>query len=119
MPAPAQPTGLLPAAYACSPTRPAFTEQLDSVVVRSRFDYDAQHPAGTPLNDLLDATSPYSSLTKPLPAYLTEQQGRPDEQLNLRLRSGPTVAGRQQFVVRYRLRNGESYTAQSVEMLLN
>jgi hypothetical protein len=109
-------TGLTPqaggagVAWACSPVPPSFVEQLDSLTVRSRYAYDAQHPAGTPLNDVLLA-SDYSSL--PLSTYLLQQAGTPAEQLSLRLSAPPAAAGPQQFVVRYRLRNGEVHTAET------
>lgn len=97
-------------AWACSPAPPAFVEQLDSVLVRSRYAYDAGHPAGTPLNDLL-ATDDYQGLA--LPDYLRQAAGQPEERLPLRLTAPPAAAGPQQLVVRYRLRNGEVHTAET------
>ena len=119
--APARPAagGLFPAAYACLPPSPTFTEQLDSLTIRSRFDYDARHPAGTSLNDLLVATDEYRRLPLPLPDYLTQYPGQLAIQLELRLASAPAQPGRQQFVVRYRLRNGETYTALTPEFGVN
>ena len=96
-------------AWACSPAPPAFVEQLDSVLVRSRYAYDAQHPAGTPLNDVLSAYE-YGSLG--LRDYLQRQAGQPEEAMRLRLTAPPAAAGPQQFVVRYLLTNGEVYTAE-------
>ncbi|RTQ50646.1 hypothetical protein EJV47_08405 [Hymenobacter gummosus] len=97
-------------AWACSPADPEFVEQLDSVLVRSRYAYDARHPAGTSLNDLLLAGDYSGNL---LPDYLRLRAGTPDESLILRLSTAPAAAGPQQLVVRYRLRNGEVYTAET------
>ena len=111
--------GFFPAAYALTPAAPTFTETLDSLRVRSRFDYDARHLAGTPLNDLLLATDDVQRVALPLPDYLTQGNGRLTTQLNLRLSAAPAQAGPQQFEVRYRLRNGEVYTALTLALRLN
>ncbi|MBD2724021.1 hypothetical protein [Hymenobacter armeniacus] len=101
----------LPAAYACPPApMPGYrgtTEVLDSLVVRCVYAYDAAHPAGTVVNDLLAGDD-----GKPLP--LVPVPGtRPDYPQQLRLRQAPSQAGPQQFALRYRLTNGEIYTART------
>lgn len=96
-------------AWACSPVI-NFSEKLDSVTVHSRYAYNAQHPAGAPLNDLLAADS-YNNVL--LGAYLRARSGEPENMLGLRLAAPPAAAGPQQFVVRYRLTNGEVYTAET------
>ena len=105
----------LPAAYACPPAPiPGYggtDELLDSLVVRSAYAYDAAHPAGSSLNDLLL----YESTGQPLPP-VPERGTRPPSgagYLTLRLKQGPAQAGPQQFVLRYRLTNGEAYTART------
>ncbi|GAB2958081.1 hypothetical protein GCM10027048_26180 [Hymenobacter coalescens] len=103
--------GLVPAAVACSPAEPGYkgtTEALDSLTVTSRYDYDAQHPAGTPLNDLL--------LTSPVGG--TRLANLPLNDWSLQLAHGPAQPSTQHFVWRLRLRNGEVYTAESVPMHL-
>ena len=106
-------SGWLPAAYACPPTPYAgykgTTEILDSLVVRSVFAYDAAHPAGAAINDLLLERETGKSLP-PVPAPST---GPALFDVQLRFRQGPSQAGPQQFVVRYRLTNGETYTART------
>jgi hypothetical protein len=111
---PAKGWHLLPTAYACPPApAPGYlgTQQaLDSVVVRSRYAYDAQHPAGASLNDLLLETG----LGQPLPARASRSA---EPQLQLRVL--PAAAGPQQFVVRYRLADGTVYSAQTPVLQLS
>lgn len=103
-------SGWLPAAYACSPLDPGYKgseEVLDSLVVRSAYAYDAAHPAGASLNDLLvDQGNGTPLPPKPGPNQMPYAPA-------LRLRQGPSLAGPQQFVVRYRFTNGEIHTART------
>lgn len=50
--------GLGSAAYAYDPGRPAGSlgsaERIDSLSITSRYAYDARHPAGAPLTDVVD-----------------------------------------------------------------
>jgi hypothetical protein len=105
--------GWLPAAYACPPTPYAgykgTTEILDSLVVRSVFVYDASHPAGAAINDLLLE----KETGKPLPPVPAQHTSPALYGLQLRFRQAPAQAGPQQFVVRYRLTNGETYSART------
>jgi len=109
--------GWLPAAYACPPSPiPGYegtTEELDSVTVRTAYAYDAAHPAGALLNDLLVA----DNTGGPLPVTPPRDQPRPAD-LALRLQQPPALAGPQQFVLRYRLRNGELYTSRTPVFVL-
>jgi len=111
-------------AYACSPVDPPFAEQLDSLAITSRYDFDEEHPAGTPLNDILelqDSQRNTSDFVR-LPNYLQLRQGLPDQLLVLRFtgRTGArTGFPRQQFQVYYRLTNGEVHTAETVVLLWN
>jgi hypothetical protein len=110
--------GWLPSAYACPPTpTPGYkgtSEVLDSLAVRCVYTYDAAHPAGSSLNDLLFNESDGQVLPPvPLRGTALEQQG-----LSLRLRRAPAQPGPQQFVVRYRLTNGETYTARTPVLAL-
>lgn len=103
-------SGWLPAAYACSPLDAGYKgseEVLDSLVVRSAYVYDAAHPAGASLNDLLvDQGNSLPLPPKPAPNQMPYAPV-------LRLRQAPSQVGLQQFVVRYRLTNGEIYTART------
>lgn len=45
---------LIQSAYACSPVIPTTDEKIDSVVILSQKDFDANHPAGTDLSDLFE-----------------------------------------------------------------
>jgi hypothetical protein len=108
--APAPAGRFLAAAMACDPAPPGFrgtTERIDSLVIRSRYDYDAQHPAGSSLNDILLVDNSTHSLAH----HLQGGQKEPSQQLWLRLSAAPTRSATQEFVVRYRLTNGEVYTA--------
>ena len=106
------PATWLPAAYACPPAPLAghkgTSEVLDSLVVRCVFAYDAAHPAGAVVNDLL--TDENGRALPPAPAPGTRPTGYQQE---LRLRQAPAQAGPQQFALRYRLTNGETYTART------
>jgi hypothetical protein len=105
-------TGFLPAAMACSPIDPGYkgsTERIDSLTITSRFDYDAQHPAGTALNDVLAVNYTPTSLRE----YLLNNEGKPEQHIYLTLGKAPTRAGSHQFVLRYRQTNGEIYTAET------
>ncbi|GAA4372871.1 hypothetical protein GCM10023186_02810 [Hymenobacter koreensis] len=107
-------------AYACSPLEPGqlgTDERVDSLTIRSRFDYDAQHPAGSSLNDLVALDYLPSGLILE-PNRIAEANGQPLKQLNFRLRRAPTASGPQQFRVRLRLTNGEVYTAETVSFTL-
>ena len=114
----ARQSGWLPAAYAYEPSQiPGFggtTEVLDSLEVRNTNAYDAAHPAGSSLNDLLVNQS------SGLPLPVAPARGAAPEQhgLRLQLRQGPTQAGPQQFVLRYRLTNGETYVARTPRLVL-
>lgn len=103
-------SGWLPAAYACSPLDAGYKgseEVLDSLVVRSAYAYDAAHPAGASLNDLLvDQGNSLPLPPKPAPNQMPYAPV-------LRLRQAPSQAGLQQFVVRYRFTNGEVHTAKT------
>lgn len=105
---------LLPAAYACPPMpAPGYLgtpQLLDSVVVRSRYAYDVQHPAGAFLNDLLLETG----TGQPLPARASRST-----EPQLQLRVAPAAAGAQQFIVRYRFADGTVYTAQTPVLQLS
>lgn len=109
--------GFTAAAYACDPAPNGYrgtSETLDSVVVTSRYDYDARHPAGKPLNDLLRFHHGYSAGTL---AQLDVKT------LDLNdwtwvLTQGPASASTQQFVVRYYLRGGETYAAETPRLTL-
>lgn len=112
-----RPVGGNGVAYACSPQEPGFTERLDSLAVTSGFDFDAQHPAGTPLNDLLVSTSDWAET---LTDYLQAQASHPSVAWPLfTLRNAPAQAGPQQFRVFCRLTNGEEYTAQTPVLQLS
>lgn len=103
----------LTTAYACEPSQTGgyggTVEGLDSLVVRSVYAYDAVHPAGSSINDLLVNQSNRQALPAvPERGTVPELNG-----LSLQLRQGPAQAGPQQFVLRYRLTNGKTYTART------
>jgi hypothetical protein len=84
-------------------------EVVDSLEVRSTNVYDAAHPAGSSLNDLLvNQASGQVLPATPVRGAAPELNGLP-----LQLRQGPSQMGPQQFVLRYRLTNGETYTART------
>ncbi|WP_035560364.1 hypothetical protein [Hymenobacter sp. IS2118] len=103
--------GFMSAAYACDPL-PAgsrgSTERMDSLSVTSLNDYDAQHPAGTPLTDLL-AVGGLNSF--PVPSRQNPLE--PFRYAELSLVQPPAATGPQQFRVYYRQTNGEIYTAET------
>ncbi|MFN6945724.1 MAG: hypothetical protein ACK4ND_12325 [Cytophagaceae bacterium] len=45
---------LVKTAYACSPVEPKTDEKIDSIVITSTKDYNANHPSGSDLSDLFD-----------------------------------------------------------------
>ncbi|AHJ96361.1 hypothetical protein [Hymenobacter swuensis] len=109
------------AAYACSPVEPKFTELVTAITVTSNNALDAQHPAGSSLNDLL---SVYEVVGNPvadglLSDYVQRRAQQPALVLELRL-ANPAAAstGPQQFTVVYQLSNGETYTAQTSPLTL-
>ncbi|UOQ52674.1 hypothetical protein [Hymenobacter cellulosivorans] len=108
--------GLLPAAYACDPV-PAgslgSTEQMDSLSITSDYDFDALHPAGTQLADLLLVDERYSLLVPSRQMPL-----EPFRFVELSLREAPATTGPQKFRVYYRQTNGEIYTAETVAITL-
>lgn len=96
---------------------PAFKEQVDSVTVTSRYAYDAQHPAGASLNDLL-TTGQGSALGTPT---LSQRLTSPENAevwsfVELRFQQLPASSGPQQFRLRCHLTNGEVYTVETPVM---
>ena len=87
----------------CIPPTPTYTDQADSVRVTSRYDYDAQHPAGTSLNDIVRF-----SYGTPLPDVIQRPQPvQTFTRQSLVFTVPPARAGTQQFQVRLHLVNGE------------
>lgn len=92
----------------CKP--PDYPERVDSLIITSQYDYDAQHPAGTSLNDLMGlATRQMPS--EPFRPYEVDGQ-------RLSLWQRPAASGPQQFRVRYYQTNGEIYVAETVVLTL-
>ena len=109
------------AAYACSPVEPKFTEQVTAITVTSSNALDAQHPAGSALNDVLSVYNlsgnggTYSLLSD----YLQQRAQQPELVLELRLANATAAStGPQQFTVVYQLDNGEQYSAQTLPLTL-
>ena len=97
------------AALACEPADPQYKELVDSLRVSSRYAFDAAHPAGAALNDLIqnaDGSNLASLLIAPRSAGALNGE-------RLKLTQPPTSAGPQQFRVRIHLTNGEVYTAET------
>ncbi|WBO84931.1 hypothetical protein [Hymenobacter yonginensis] len=105
-------------AMACDYPSPSYEAQVDSITITSRYDFDAQHPAGTSLNSLLRLDDGYASsqrlsdLMKD-PQYIPYLQDR-----NLQFTQAPTSSATQQFRVRYHQTNGEVYTAETVPVTI-
>jgi hypothetical protein len=92
----------------CTPPEPTYTEQVDSLLVTSRNDYDAQHPAGTSLNDLIRITHRGGNVA--LQDFLTRPQGVESiTKQYLTVTAPPARSANQQFQVRIHLVNGEVY----------
>ncbi|RIY07614.1 hypothetical protein D0T11_16165 [Hymenobacter rubripertinctus] len=109
------------AAYACSPVGPAFTERVTAITVTSSNALDAQHPAGSALNDVLSVydLSGNGGTYSLLSDYVQQRAQQPELLLELRLANAATAStGPQQFTVVYQLSNGEQYTAQTVPLML-
>lgn len=104
-------------AFACSPAPGGYqgtSERVDSLVVFSRYDYDAAHPAGHSLNDLLALDETLSSRDIQItPRNIAKPDGQPVREISLRLKQAPTASSKQQFLVRYRQTNGEAYAAET------
>ncbi|NVO86074.1 hypothetical protein [Hymenobacter terrestris] len=104
-------------AFACSPAPAGYqgtSERVDSLVVLSRYDYDAAHPAGRSLNDLLDLNEALSLQDVQItPRNIARPDGQPVQEIALRLKQAPTASAKQQFFVRYRQTNGEVYSAET------
>jgi hypothetical protein len=96
---------------------PENDEAVDSLTITSRYDYDARHPAGTSLNDLV-LVVPMSGAASPGTAVTLQSlfQHAPFTVLHfpvgwLALTAAPAQPGPQQFRVRYHQTNGEVYQA--------
>lgn len=105
------------AAYACPPAAPGgvlgTAERADSLSITSAHPYDAAHPAGSSLLDLLlDTADVPGRLPSP------QQPQEPFRLVEFALRRPPAVAGPQRFRVYYRQTNGEIYTAETVTVTL-
>ncbi|WP_158010853.1 hypothetical protein [Hymenobacter lapidarius] len=103
--------GFMSVAYACSPV-PAGSlgsaERMDSLSITSLYNYDALHPAGTPLTDLLGVDG-----RPQFPAPSRRNPLEPFRYAEISLLSPPVTTGPQQFRVYYRQTNGEVYTTQT------
>ena len=104
------------AALACDPAGPTFTEMIDSVRITSRYAFDAQHPAGTPLNDLLRLDNGYGGAVTLSELLRTPQSVQNLLYRHLQFTQAPTSSATQQFRVRYHQTNGEVYTAETVSV---
>lgn len=102
------------AAVACEPADPTYTELIDSIRVTSSYDFDAQHPAGTVLNDLLRLDNSYGGAVSLSEVLRTPQSVPALLRRNLQFSQTPTSSTTQQFRVRYHQTNGEVYTAETV-----
>ncbi len=80
-------------------------ERIDSIVIVSSTDYDAQHPAGTNLEDLFDAAlinrgdREYERST--LVQYIYSNPMVPDNRIILFLNKQPDIPGLFEFNVKY------------------
>jgi hypothetical protein len=99
---------------------PEYTEEVDSVTIFSRYAYDARHPAGTSLNDIVQVVAtvnsgvpspgtPVTLLSQVQPPYSAEAW----TVQALKLTVAPAQAGTQQFRLRYHQTNGEVYEAET------
>lgn len=104
-------------AFACTPAPLGYqgtSERVDSLVVLSRYDYDAAHPAGRPLNDLLKVDELLVLQGVQVTSRsIAKADGQPVQGLLLQLTQAPTASAQQQFIVRYRQTNGELYVAET------
>jgi hypothetical protein len=110
--------GLVAAAHACDPVlAPAGSrgsaERVDSLSITSRHAYDARHPAGTSLADVVEWEG-----GAPWPQPSRQAPQAPFRRAELVFRVPPAAAGPQQFRVYYRQTNGEVYTAETVAFTL-
>lgn len=106
------------AAMACEPADPEYTEIVDSLTVTSRYPFDARHPAGTSLNDLLRIDNGYGTSVSLAQQLATPQGVGELGRHAIRLSQAPTSSATQQFRVRYHQTNGELYTAETVEFII-
>ncbi|NVO33519.1 hypothetical protein [Hymenobacter lapidiphilus] len=109
--------GIMGAAYACPPAAPSgllgTAERADSLSITSAHPYDAAHPAGASLLDLLlDTADVAAQLPSP------RQPQEPFRWVDFALRTPPAVAGPQRFRIYYRQTNGEVYRAETVTVTL-
>jgi hypothetical protein len=108
--------GFLSAAYACDPM-PAGSlgsaERVDSLSITSLNDYDALHPAGTPLSDVLETGGNFQFLSPS-----RQNPVEPFQFTEFSLRQPPAAEGPQKFRIYYRQTNGEVYTAETAAVVL-
>ncbi|HEX8656569.1 MAG TPA: hypothetical protein VF690_03505 [Hymenobacter sp.] len=108
--------GLISAAYACDPV-PAGSlgsaERMDSLSITSLYDYDALHPAGTPLANVLEIVG-----KSQFPVPSRQNPVEPFRFAELSLKQPPATEGPQKFRIYYRQTNGEIYTAETVAVTL-
>ncbi|SHL69177.1 hypothetical protein [Hymenobacter psychrotolerans] len=102
------------AAMACDYPSPSYTESIDSLTVTSRYDYDAQHPAGSSLNDLVQLEDEYGQQISLREWLVVPRQIGSFPNMVFRFRQAPAGSLVQQFRVRQHQTNGEVYTAETV-----
>lgn len=111
----------MPSLWACSCEDPGYKgaklEMLDTLVVTTLYDYDANHPAGSALNDLLRIND-HTGHT-PLDVFLAKPQTLIPSQWNqLSLVNAAQVRDTFQVHVTLKLSNQETYQATSVPIIL-
>lgn len=112
------PTSWGRAAYACDCNPPGYLgtqEKLKSMTIRTAFDFDATHPAGSVLNEFTTVTVNSGANGVPLNAYLSKglvayQEGN---QFNLVLTQAPSAKGPFALDITVELDNGEVYSTRT------
>ncbi len=106
------------AVYACDCNPPGYLgtqEKLKYITVRTAFNFDPAHPAGSILNELTTVTVNSNTNNIPLNEYLSKglipyQQG---SRLDLVLNKAPSAKGPFALDITVELDNGEVYTTRT------
>ena len=94
-------------------------ERLDGLTVVTENDYDAEHPAGSSIVDLLEVQFELPNDTQPLNDYLANQTETIQSQvLQLNLLRAPASDGAFQFTIQVDLSTGEQYEATSAPVYI-
>lgn len=108
-------------AWACDPAPTEPSDSLAGITITSTGDYDALHPAGSELNDLIltnTINSPFPTTTQLLPDLLTAKDKPAYNFLYFKFRTPPARLQLHQFTTTIRLTNASVFITRTTPVYI-